>query len=101
MTGFVVQGHIWAKIERKKKSRILQWDPSQIYTHLSEEHGQDDQADPVDDTGELECIINCGHNSKTFCFYVKNLIIIQSNVIGYRFSKYTQQRDLKEINTFV
>lgn len=38
-----------------------------IYTHLSEEDRQDDQADPVDDTGELECIINCGHNSERFC----------------------------------
>lgn len=28
-------------------------------THLSEEHRQDSQADPVDDTGKLEGIINC------------------------------------------
>lgn len=28
-------------------------------THLSEEHRKDSQADPVDDTGKLEGIINC------------------------------------------
>lgn len=28
-------------------------------THLGEEHGKDGQADPVDDAGELECIVNC------------------------------------------
>lgn len=28
-------------------------------THLGEEHGEDSQADPVDDAGELRRIINC------------------------------------------
>lgn len=35
-------------------------------THLSEEHGEDGQADPVDDAGKLECIINCGDKTESF-----------------------------------
>lgn len=27
-------------------------------THLSEEDGEDGQADPVDDAGELECVVD-------------------------------------------
>lgn len=51
----------------KEKYQLCDSLHANIYTHLSEEDRQDDQADPVDDTGELECIVNCGHNSKTIC----------------------------------
>lgn len=30
-----------------------------VETHLSEEHRENSQAEPVDDASKLECIINC------------------------------------------
>lgn len=38
-----------------------------IETHLGEEHREDSQADPVDDAGKLECIVNC-RNKTEDCF---------------------------------
>lgn len=31
--------------------------------HLGEKHRENSQADPVDNAGELECIINCRNKS--------------------------------------
>lgn len=45
-----------------------------MWTDLSEEHRQDGQADPVDDAGKLECIIDCGERkqrTKSLVFLLK------------------------------
>ncbi len=63
---------LWSRVtfeQKQKENRKAGYFGEILHTHLSEEHGQDDQADPVDDTGELECIINCGNNSERRCFY--------------------------------
>lgn len=33
-------------------------------THLNEEHRENRQADPVDDAGKLECVINCRNKTE-------------------------------------
>lgn len=34
-------------------------------THLCKEHRENSQADPVDDAGKLECIIDCRNKGRT------------------------------------
>ena len=44
----------------KGEERVRESERERVKPHLSEEHRQDNQADPVDNAGELERIVNWG-----------------------------------------
>lgn len=49
--------------------RLFKWGGAE--THLSEEHREDSQADPVNDAGKLEGIVNCNEQTKELVIHVK------------------------------
>lgn len=56
-------------------------------THLGEEHRENSQADPVDDAGKLECIVNCRDETEQLIIFKDSYYDIQSSYMLHNIDK--------------